>query len=111
MTKKFIHTAKEINGPKCKSEFIIPDVFTESPNLIGLKTGNMYEAGHVVYTGVDLTVTEVLEKAEKLKPLGFLKRRKAKKTIEKYLIQLKDIKISSKVILTDNGDLLKIEKK
>ena len=110
MTKKFIHTSKELNGTKCKSEFIIPDIFTGSPNLIGLETGRLYKAGHIVYTGVDLTVAEVLEKVEEQKKLGFFKRRKAKKSIEKYLRQIKDIKIGSVVTLNDEHELLKIEK-
>lgn len=110
MTKKFVHTSKEINGAKCKNEFIIPDIFSDSPNLIGLETGHQYKAGHIVYTGVDLTVTEVLEKAEKQKKLGFLRKIKAKKTVAKYLRQIKETKIGTVVTLTNKYELLKIEK-
>ena len=111
MTKKFVHTSKELNGAKCKSEFIIPDIFSDNPNLIGLETRHQYDAGHIVYTGVDLTVTEVLENAEKQKKLGFFKRIKAIKVIEKYLLQIKETKIGTEVTLTNEYELLKIEKK
>lgn len=111
MTKKFVHTSKEINGAKCRNEFIIPDIFSDSPKLIGLETGLQYKAGHIVYTGVDLTVAEVLDKAEKQKKLGLLKRRKAKNTIEKYLNQIKIAKIGTAVVLSNEHELLIIENK
>ena len=79
MTKKFIHTSKEVNGAKCKSEFIIPDIFNANPKMIGLETGNTYKSGKIVYTGVNLSVNEVLQKTEKQKTLGFFKEEKSKK--------------------------------
>ena len=110
MTKKFIHTAKKVNGQKCKSEFIIPDIFNGKPNLIGIETGKKYNAGIIVYTGVDLTVDKIFEKAEMLSKIGFFRRRKAKNTISKYLTQIKNTKIGSVVTLTNDHELVKIEK-
>ena len=110
MTKKFVLNREKVNGKKFKKEFIIPDIFSSNPNLIGIETGNQYNTGHIVYTGVNLTVDEVIERAEEFKKMSFWKRRKARKTIKKYLLQIKGAKIGTEVSLTNKYELIKTEK-
>jgi hypothetical protein len=61
MTKKILHAP---GSEGAKSEFLIP-VETESGFvLVGVKTGNEYIQGMVVYTGKEITPNMLKEKAK-----------------------------------------------
>jgi hypothetical protein len=111
MTKKFINTDKAIHGAKVENEFLIPDIYNDTKSFIGLTSLNAYKFGRIVYTGVTHDTTEILALATSKKPIGFVKKRKARKIIERYLIELKELKISNHVTFNENGQLIKIDLK
>ena len=109
MTKKFVHTDKSINGKKAKNEFLIPDIFEGSNKFIGLSSLNYYSYGKIVYTGAKLDGTVVFEKVNKVKSIGIFRRRKIKKILKEYLIQVKGLKIGDTVTLELDGRLKKVD--
>ncbi|UXE67270.1 MAG: hypothetical protein KA713_09335 [Chryseotalea sp. WA131a] len=106
MTKKFIHTDKKINGQKCKSEFLIPDVFDDKSRLIGIKSKMVYDFGLVIYTGVDLDENKVLDKLADVTSLSTDEKDKYSQILKDYLSQIKDCKIGKVVTLDDNFKLI-----
>ena len=73
MTKKFVHTDKDINGRKTKNEFQIPDIFEGSDKFLGLTSLTTYSHGMIIYTGEDLDETKVLEKVSQVKSVSVLR--------------------------------------
>ena len=63
MTKKFLIAFSDQGVRKTKKkEFLIPDLNQISNNFIGIETGKPCQYGLVVYTGVELTPSLVIEK-------------------------------------------------
>ena len=88
--KKFISTNSK------PYEFLIPYELNAIINLVGLKSGNIYKEGIVVYTGKDLTPNDILEKMIE----AGLKIRFAESQIEiikSFLDSVSRIKIGRKV--------------
>jgi hypothetical protein len=108
MTKKFVHTDKEINGRLTKNEFLTPDIFNGLNVLIGLESQTNYQYGKIVYTGVELDTDKILKKNTESAKFGFFKKRKVKKTLDNYLKQIKEFKVGDKVALQNDGMLEKI---
>lgn len=64
------------------NEFLIPDIFSNSIKFIGLSSGKSYDRGLIVYTGKQITPSELLDKSKNIKPLNIFKKRQAKKKLE-----------------------------
>ena len=111
MTKKFVHTDKDINGRKTKNEFLIPDIFEGSDKFLGLTSLTTYSHGMIIYTGEDLDETKVLEKVSQVKSVSVFKRFKVKKILRNYLSQIKGLKIGDTVKLGLDGTLKKVDLK
>lgn len=63
MTKKFLIAFSDQGIRKTKkNEFLIPDLIRFSNNFIGIETSKSCQYGFVVYTGIELTTTKVIEK-------------------------------------------------
>lgn len=93
MTKKFI-TSDSGNG---KGEFVIPDFINGQACFLGIETGQIYKVGLVCYTGSELTAAKILGKLLENRKLNFFQRRKARKAINEYLLQMKSFKIGNTV--------------
>ncbi|WP_420320366.1 hypothetical protein [Flagellimonas sp.] len=106
MTKKFVISVSDIG----KDEFVIPDIFDNESYLLGIKTGKIYQEGIICYTGVDLSASIVLDKIMENRSLDFFQKRKALKIIDKYLVQIKKFKISTKVKIDKDFVLSPIDK-
>ncbi len=111
MTKKFIHSDKSINGKGSKTEFLIPDIFNGTNQFIGLDSLKTYEFGLIVFTGVNLDVTEVLNKVNAKRKIGLLKKRKVKAELQKYLTQIKELKIGNTVRFDKSNNLQTVDLK
>lgn len=111
MTKKFVHTDKDINGRKTKNEFLIPDIFEGSDKFLGLTSLTTYSHGMIIYTGEDLDETKVLEKVSQVKSVSVFKHFKVKKILRNYLSQIKGLKIGDTVKLGLDGTLKKVDLK
>lgn len=111
MTKKFVHTDKDINGKKTKNEFQIPDIFEGSDKFLGLTSLTTYSHGMIIFTGEDLDETKVLEKVSQVKSVSVFKRFKVKKILRNYLSQIKGLKIGDTVKLGLDGTLKKVDLK
>lgn len=106
MTKKFIHSNKEINGKNSRIEFLIPDIFENRPRLIGLQSGKAYEFGMIVYTGVNLDGIKIIDKLTKHRVINEEQKEKYIDVLNQYLHQIKEIKIGKVVRLMDDFKLV-----
>jgi hypothetical protein len=106
MTKKFLHTDKKANGASSRSEFIVPDIFELKSRLVGLETGTIYQCGLVVYTGLDLSPTDIFKKIEAKHPNTKIDKRQAELLISNFLIQLKAAKIGKKLAMDTQFGLI-----
>ncbi len=100
MTKKFIHTDKDLHGSKVTDEFLIPDIIDFKAQFLGIESGKHYDSGLVVYTGMELTVEEVIERFKS--SLGGIEydSESLKNIISEYLVQIKGYKIGKVLTMT-----------
>lgn len=109
MTKKFIHTDKEIHGSKARDEFLIPDIIDFKAQFLGLESGKFYDTGLVVYTGMELNVDEVIEQIESSTGGFEYDLESLKKIISEYLVQIKEFNVG-KVLRMNTPFILEEEK-
>ncbi len=105
MTKKFV-TCISKSG---KQEFVVPNIFDKRNCFISIENGKVYEEGIICYTGVDLTTAIVLDKIIENRKLNFFQKRRMKKVLDEYFVQIKSLKISNKVKVDDNSKLVLIK--
>ncbi len=110
MTKKFVHTDKQITGERTKDEFLIPDFIDGTQNFLGLETCKKYEFGKIVFTGVELNADKIISKFEKQRSLDIDEKERLRPLLENYLNQISNLKIRDKVKINNEFIISKIEK-
>jgi hypothetical protein len=95
MTKKILHSPQDASALQ---EHLIPVARKAGFYLVGIKSGNEYEYGMVVYTGKELT-TEIL--SSKAQALGVEENIEL---FESYLAQMPNYKISQNVRIQEGAE-------
>lgn len=114
MTKKFLEAYLEKNNKRTrKKEFIIPDIFNLQNSFIGIETKKEYSHGIICFTGVDLDSKTVIDRLIENKIIQKTQNDYIA-TIDKYLTDLKEFKISNIITIEyvdNNFRLLKSDMK
>jgi hypothetical protein len=99
MTRKFVTTFYEKGIHKTKKrEFLIPNITCPMDKFIGIETGRVCQYGLVVYTGVDLEVSTIIEKVIENKLISS-SNKEIESVIRNYLTFLKGCKIGDVIEL------------
>ena len=94
MTKKFAVATDSTGATHRTAEFVLPNLpCYNSGGFVGLKSGCEYPAGMIIYTGAELSVDEVLSKAEIEIPLD----ERTHRMIRSYLDQISSQKVGDVV--------------
>ena len=109
MTKKFITSLNKKNKATRTSEFVIPDILEKSNFFLGIKTGKKYSSGIVCFTGVDLTVDNIIDV---LLQNRIIKNpsNKHRKIINQYLNDITKFKISNCLNINREDESFKLVK-
>ncbi|MGQ1946691.1 hypothetical protein ACT3CD_06270 [Geofilum sp. OHC36d9] len=95
MTKKFLEAYLDKKNKRTrKREFIIPDIFNLQNSFIGIETKKEYSHGIICFTGVVLDSKTVIDRLIENKIIQKTQNDYIA-TIDKYLTDLKDFKISN----------------
>ena len=87
----FVLSTSDLSGKTCTVEDLIPNVHSLEPNFIGLKTGNIYTSGFLSNTFRKVDSESLFNKANAIKHIELVKKKKVKELLHKYLNEIDEI--------------------
>lgn len=100
MTKKFAVAAKSDGAALNNAEFVVPAFSGSTDTFVGLKSGRSYSVATVVYTGVELSRSEVLSKVQ----FDYADETHARRIVDSFLAAVKSQKVGSPVVVDISSD-------
>lgn len=102
----FVYSTDDLSGKTSTVEDLIPNIFDNRPNFIGLKTGNSYSCGYLIGTNRKEDSNSLFKKANEIKKVGLFHKKRAKLLLQKYLDDIDEIsKTQRGVKIKLNDDL------
>ena len=100
MTKKFAVAAKSDGAALNYAEFVVPAFSGSTDTFVGLTSGRSYNVATVVYTGVELSRSDVLSKVQ----FAYSDEKHARRIVDSFLAAVKSQKVGSPVAVHISSD-------
>lgn len=87
----FVFSSEELHGKNCVKEILIPDIFGNTRNFIGVNSGKLYQKGMLHGTNIKTSQKDLLDKVASNRTVSIWKRWKSKRILNNYLNQIDEL--------------------